>query len=61
VLPERLEKTAKRLRQRNLRPAPSFPPALRADLLDLYREDILRLEELIQRDLSAWFEPLPVR
>jgi hypothetical protein len=59
VLPARLEKVAKRLRQRNLIPAPSFPPDLRADLLDLYREDILRLEELIDRDLSGWFEPLP--
>lgn len=61
VLPARLEKTAKRLRQRNLSPAPSFPADLRAELLDLYREDILRLEELVGRDLSGWFEPLPAR
>ncbi|MGH3065768.1 MAG: sulfotransferase family protein [Gaiellaceae bacterium] len=61
VLPERLERVAKRLRQRNLRPAPSFPPDLRAALLDLYRDDIHRLEELIERDLSVWFEPLPAR
>ncbi len=61
VLPARLEKVAKRLRQRNLRPAPSFPPDLRATLLDLYQDDIHRLEELIDRDLTAWFEPLPVR
>jgi hypothetical protein len=61
VLPARLERTAKRLRQRNLSPAPSFPADLRAELLDLYREDILRLEELVDRDLSGWFEPLPAR
>jgi Sulfotransferase family len=61
VLPTRLEKTAKRLRQRNLSPAPSFPADLRANLLDLYRDDILRLEELVDRDLSGWFEPLPAR
>lgn len=61
VLPARLERTAKRLRQRNLSPAPSFPADLRAQLLDLYREDILRLEELVDRDLSGWFEPLPAR
>jgi Sulfotransferase family len=61
VLPARLEKTAKRLRQRNLSPAPSFPADLRAELLDYYREDILRLEELVGRDLSGWFEPLPAR
>ena len=59
VLPARLEKTVKRLRQRSLSPAPSFPADLRAQLLDLYREDILRLSELIERDLSVWFEPLP--
>lgn len=61
ILPARLEKTAKRVRQRNLSPAPSFPADLRAGLLDLYREDILRLEELIDRDLSGWFEPLATR
>jgi hypothetical protein len=61
VLPARLERTAKRLRQRNLSPAPSFPADLRAQLLDLYRDDILRLEELVERDLSGWFEPLPAR
>lgn len=59
VLPARLQATAKRLRQRNLSPAPTFPADLRAELLDLYREDILRLEELIGRDLSSWFEPVP--
>ena len=61
VLPSRLQRTAKALRQRNLSPAPSFPPELRAELLELYREDILRLEDLVGRDLSAWFEPLPAR
>jgi Sulfotransferase family len=59
VLPARLEEVAKRLRQRNLSPAPSFPADLRASLLEHYREDILQLEELIDRDLSGWFEPLP--
>ncbi|MGH3136356.1 MAG: sulfotransferase [Gaiellaceae bacterium] len=59
ILPARLERTAKRLRQRNLSPAPSFPSDLRAQLLEHYREDILRLEDLIDRDLSGWFEPLP--
>ena len=59
ILPSRLQQTAKGLRQRNLSPAPSFPADLRAQLLDLYRDDILRLEELVDRDLSSWFEPLP--
>ena len=42
----------KHARQLNLRPAPKLPTDLRADLLKLYREDILRLQELLDRDLS---------
>ena len=57
VLPARLQAAAKRLRRRNLSPAPTFPADLRSQLLDLYREDILRLEELIDRDLSSWLAP----
>jgi hypothetical protein len=29
-------------------------PEIRTELLDLYREDIVKLEDLIQRDLSSW-------
>ena len=32
----------------------SLDPEVRAELMEGYREDILRLEELIGRDLSAW-------
>jgi hypothetical protein len=56
VLPERVQGMAKRLRQRNQRPAPAFPADLRADLLRLYREDIRKLEELLDRDLSVWLQ-----
>jgi Sulfotransferase family len=33
---------------------PPFPPELRARLCASYREEILRLQDLIQRDLSLW-------
>lgn len=56
VLPQRVQTTAKRLRQRNLRTAPTFPADLRADLLGLYRDDILKLQALLDRDLSTWLE-----
>jgi hypothetical protein len=56
VLPQRVQTMAKGLRQRNLRPAPTFPRELRARLQDVYREDILRLEALLDRDLSSWLE-----
>ena len=42
------------VKQQNLKPASKFPRELQAKLLDLYREDILRLEVLLDRDLSIW-------
>lgn len=53
-LPDRAHGAAKRVRQINLRQAPKLSPDLRARLLEIYREDIARLEMLIDRDLSAW-------
>jgi hypothetical protein len=53
-LPESLQGLAKQVRQQNLKKPPKFPPDLRAKLLDLYREDILKLEGLLDRDLSIW-------
>ncbi len=35
---------------------PPFPPEVRRQLTYSYKEDILRLQELIGRDLSAWLE-----
>jgi hypothetical protein len=46
----------KRVRQLNLRPAPKLPTDLRGELLRLYREDILRLQDLLDRDLSVWLK-----
>jgi len=36
---------------------PSLDPALRARLVDVFRDDIGRLEELIGRDLTHWLVP----
>ena len=58
ILPQRMQGMAKGIRQRNMRTPPEFPADLRADLLRLYREDILKLEELVGLDLSAWLEPV---
>ncbi|HET7008631.1 MAG TPA: sulfotransferase [Candidatus Binatia bacterium] len=54
VLPESLQQMAKRVQQQNLKTPPKPPADLRANLLDLYREDILKLEALLDRDLSIW-------
>ena len=42
------------LQRRNLSEAPPLEPEARGRLVELYREDILRLQDLIGRDLSAW-------
>lgn len=44
------------LKQRNLG-QPSFKPEIRRQLIEIYRQDIIKLEGLIQRDLSQWLEP----
>jgi len=54
ALPESVQVMAKRIQQQNLKPAPKLPADLRAELLNLYREDILQLESLVDRDLSIW-------
>lgn len=62
MLPERLQNMVKQVRQQNLKPPPKLPADLRAQLLDFYREDILKLETLLDRDLSIWLkEPSTVR
>jgi len=37
-----------------LKPVPKAPPELIARLRRAYREDVLKVQDLIQRDLSAW-------
>jgi hypothetical protein len=54
MLPQNIQMIAKRVQQKNLVPPPKFPPDLRAELQKLYRDDILKLEELLNQDLSIW-------
>ncbi|MBA3374738.1 MAG: sulfotransferase [Actinobacteria bacterium] len=56
VLPSRGHALAKRVRQLNLSPPPTLSDDLRARLLNIYREDIVQLEELLERDLTVWLE-----
>ncbi len=37
-----------------IRPAPPMPPDIREELIEYFREDILKLQDLIQRDLADW-------
>jgi hypothetical protein len=54
VVPEGVQVMLKQVRELNLAATPKMPADLRTKLLEIYREDILRLEELLGRDLSIW-------
>lgn len=56
ALPQGGHGIAARVRRLNLSPPPKLPHELRAKLLQLYREDILKLETLLDRDLAIWLE-----
>ena len=55
-LPEAMRDQAFGLVTRNLTPI-RLDPNLRADLTELYREDIERLSVMLHRDLSHWLAP----
>jgi len=52
----RLSKAFDDLKTRNLVEPPPVQSEVRRQLIRVYREDILRVQELIQRDLSGWLE-----
>jgi len=58
MVPEGLHEKLKQIQQLNQTATPKLPADLRSELLNLYHEDILRLEELIGRDLSIWLNGL---
>jgi hypothetical protein len=52
----RLSKAFDDLKTRNLVEPPPLQPEVRQQLIRVYREDILKVQELIHRDLSGWLE-----
>lgn len=48
------ERFARGVRSRLLTKPPELTPELRAELSEFFRDDILRLQDLIQEDLSMW-------
>ena len=56
ILPTKLrQRIADRLKKRN-QGKPELSPKIRRQLIEVYREDILKLQDLIGRDLSNWLE-----
>lgn len=58
MVPESLHGKLKQIQQLNQTAAPKLPADLRSELLNLYRDDILQLEELIGQDLAIWLNGL---
>jgi hypothetical protein len=55
--PPRLRRNVARfLRRRAISRPPPMPPEVRCALNEIYRSDILRLQDLLDRDLSSWLE-----
>jgi hypothetical protein len=52
----RLSRNFDDLKTRNLVGSPPIQPEVRRQLIEVYREDILKVQELIHRDLSGWLE-----
>jgi hypothetical protein len=52
----RLSRAFDELKTRNLVGPPPIQPEVRRRLSEVYREDILQLQELLHRDLSGWFK-----
>lgn len=57
LLPGGVKKKLYELRRSTRKPAPKMPAELRAQLAAKCREDILRLQDVLGRDLSTWLEP----
>lgn len=53
-VPRQAANWVRRLRTRNMRPAPPLPLELRRQLTDSFREDITQTSALIGRDLTHW-------
>ena len=47
---------AENVKKQNLGAKPTLSPEIRQQLITLYREDILNLQKLIDRDLSTWLK-----
>lgn len=54
VIRERVGTITRKIKRQGLVKASELSPELRAELIELFREDILKLQDLIHQDLSIW-------
>ena len=54
LIPDKWRKRLVVMFQNNNLTKPNLPEDLRMELIEIYRDDILRLQSLIKRDLSRW-------
>jgi len=55
-IPVPFRSALKRVQQASLREPPALNDAIRARFIELFREDILRLQDLLNMDLSDWLK-----
>ena len=53
-LPGSLVTSANTMRRKNLQKAPALELHVRKEIIDYYRDDILRVQDIINQDLSNW-------
>ena len=57
LLPKQIRKRISRdVHRKNTGDKPTFPVEVRQQLVETYREDILKLQDLLNRDLSIWLK-----
>jgi hypothetical protein len=56
-LPDQIRLLLRNIRERNRKPKPDLPDELREKLMKTYQEDILKLQDCINKDLSSWLSP----
>lgn len=54
ILPQPIISYVRKLNQRNMQKAPSLTPQERQEVAAYYQDDIVKLQKLLGRDLSAW-------
>lgn len=56
MVPQFIVDFRKNLMQKNLGKPPQLTADVREEVIDFYREDILKTQDLIQKDLSSWLQ-----